>query len=137
MTSTQKTRLHSRSLTLSEGWADWALPLIRAEVKALDKKILEDEKLRGQELDDARAERKGIVKIMNMLSSQAQSAWNSVLPGVVADELATEIMPDLNDRQAILNALSPYPDRALALAVPPTPKPTVVDIPTYNPFAAK
>lgn len=137
MTSVQKTRLHSRSLTLSEGWQDWALPIIRDEVARLDREILENSKLRGQALDDARAERAGIVRILSQLSTQAQGAWNTVLPGVVADELATEIMPEMNDRQAILNALSPYADRALALAVPPTPK--VVpnfDAPTFNPFAS-
>mgnify|MGYP003466578117 CR=1 FL=1 len=138
MTHVQKTRLHSRSLTLSEGWADWALPAIRDEIARLDREILENPKLRGQSLDDARAERAGIVRILTLLSTQAQGAWNTVLPGVVADESATEIMPDLTDRQAILDALSPYPDRALALAVPPTPKAAPnFDAPTFNPFAAK
>lgn len=138
LTQVQKTRLYSRALTLCPGWVDWALPKFRGEIERLDKLILDTPTLRGSDLDDARAERKAIIRLCSLLSTDAQGAWTTSLPGVVSEELATEIMPEMNDRQAILDNLSPYAAKPLLLITPPTPlaPPPVFDQPRFNPFAS-
>lgn len=135
LTHVQRTRLYSRALALCPGWMDWVLPKLRAEIQRLDKLILDSPDLRGTDLDDPRAERRALIRLCALLGVEAQNAWTTTLPGIVPEELATEIMPEMTDRQAILDSLAPYADKPFLLATAPTPAVTSLpEAPTFNPF---
>jgi hypothetical protein len=130
-----QTRKASRDLSLCPGWSDWALPTLRGAIKALDTCILENANCRGTDLEDARAERRGLVSFLRSLATEAQASWSTTLPGVAPEDVAAEYMPDMSDRQKILDSFSPYEGQSPILATPPTPavKP-IPEAPTFNPF---
>ena len=130
-----QTRKASRDLSLCPGWSEWALPTLRACIKDLDTRILEDPACRAHALDDARAERRALVGFLRALATQAQASWSTVLPGVAPEDLAAQYMPEMSDRQKILDSFSPVAGQSPVLATPPTPAvKSFPEAPTFNPI---
>lgn len=127
--------LRQQALRLAEcpGWTDWALPALRKMITDKQQAILTDRALRGEDLDDARAEEAALSGFLTALRTEATAAFKAILPGTLPDTIAEHVMPDETVRRQIIAALSLDP-RAPIAEPPRKAEPAPIQ-PPHNPFA--
>lgn len=135
----QKLQLRDQfaSLAISGAWQEIVLPMLQGEINRLETTILETDNVRGEALNDARAERRALVKFLNGLRGLAAGVMQPPAANATAEEIAMASPLQSAMRERVLAAFSPRraeADRSVGAPVE-QPLPDAPMTAEFDPFA--